>query len=239
MASEQFSSFSCSVYPRFGTMMFRSQFQRNQQTTAAWPLSLIKPLPAPSLPSRKILFLMATRNTSMIVSLVLLVTRPLSLRTLLASHTIRSQVDVSLNRAQQKLRGRLAHAVLETFAGVALVVSTLLVPKAKRVLTLRSTNVSLALNPIQRSAFILWVKPMHSVAHRIIAISRFLKERAVEFGRNDVVVIPNGLHITDIPHAQKVPGRILFAGRLRPMKGIDTLLRAFARLCAAHCYWGK
>ena len=113
----------------------------------------------------------------------------------------------------------IAHAVLESFAGLAMVLSKNTLPTAKRILTCQSTNTSLLL------------APMHRAAHRITVISTPLVERAKRFGR-DAVIIPNGIRLKELTEAsmERVPGRILFVGRLEPMKGIDTLLQAFAIL---------
>lgn len=116
----------------------------------------------------------------------------------------------------------LIHAVLETFAGLALFVTQVFSPKTKRLLTLQTTNKTMFLKTIHRSA------------HAITAISSFLILRARNFGRNDVVYIPNGIPLADIRHAltryERTHGRILYVGRLEPMKGVDTLLEAFAML---------
>ena len=115
------------------------------------------------------------------------------------------------------LRPNIIHAILESHAGLALVFCRFLAPKAKRILTCQSTNTASLL------------KLMHRSAHRVTAISTVLVDRAKRF-KKDAVLIPNGLRLSDIPVAEKIPGRILFVGRLETMKGVDVLLRAFAAL---------
>ena len=122
----------------------------------------------------------------------------------------------------RRLQPEIVHAVLESFAGFALVLCRWIAPAPKRVLTCQSTNTRLLLGPI------------HRAAHRITAISSVLVERAGRLGRQDVTLIPNGIRFQDIRAAvtatRKVPGRILFVGRLEPMKGVDTLLAAIRLL---------
>ncbi len=119
------------------------------------------------------------------------------------------------------LRADIIHAVLESYAGLALVLCRFFVPKAKRILTLQSTNTSFLLGPIHRSA------------HKITAISSFLVQRAKKFGCSDVALIRNGIDLTAIREScsfhAKDSGRVLFVGRLEPMKGVDTLLHAFSK----------
>jgi len=123
--------------------------------------------------------------------------------------------------AAKKLKPDIVHAVLESFAGLALVFCVWAVPAAKRILTCQSTNTSLLL------------REMHKSADRITAISSVLVGRAKKFGR-EAVLIPNGIHYEAIRLAsetfQKYPARILFVGRLEPMKGVDTLLAALSIL---------
>ncbi len=124
--------------------------------------------------------------------------------------------------AARKLRPKIVHAVLESYAGLALVVCAFTCSGAKRILTCQSTN----------TRFL--VKFQHSFADQVTAISSVLVDRARKFGRKDVSKIPNGVSLEIAEHArateQRIPGRILFAGRLEYVKGVDTLLDAFAAL---------
>ncbi len=115
------------------------------------------------------------------------------------------------------LRPDVIHAVLETFAGLALCFCRC---RAKKILTLQTTNRTFLKGMIVRSPDV------------VTAISSELVRIAAELGRKDVVLIPNGIDIEKILAARKTvakdSGRVLFVGRLEPMKGVDTLLRAFA-----------
>lgn len=124
--------------------------------------------------------------------------------------------------AVRRIQPDIIHAVLESFAGLAMVLSKLLSPKAKTILTCQSTNTSFL------------VPLMHRRADRVTVISRILLTRANGFGRSDALLIPNGIDVPAIECAcadmKKIPGRILYVGRLEAMKGVDVLLRALARL---------
>ncbi|TSC80399.1 MAG: group 1 glycosyl transferase [Candidatus Peregrinibacteria bacterium Gr01-1014_25] len=122
------------------------------------------------------------------------------------------------------LRPRLVHAVLESYAGLAMILTSWTYPHAKRLLTCQSTNTSLLLG---------W---MHRSADRVTAISSVLVRRALGYGRKDVLRIPNGVHVGMYAHERarerRVPGCILFVGRLERMKGVDVLIDAFRLLAS-------
>ncbi|MFA6039739.1 MAG: glycosyltransferase family 4 protein [Candidatus Peribacteraceae bacterium] len=124
--------------------------------------------------------------------------------------------------AVRKLRPHIVHAVLESYAGLALVFCRFLAPSAKRMLTQQSTNTSFLLSLMYRSS------------HVLTAISSALVARSERYGRTDVRHIPNGVPYASIRETcgrvPKVPRRILFAGRLEPMKGVDVLLGALSSL---------
>lgn len=121
-----------------------------------------------------------------------------------------------------RLHPDIIHAVLETFAGLALFFCRC---QALTVLTLQTTNRSFMKMSILR-------RPK-----KLTAISSALVEIATRAGRSDAVLIPNGIDLSSFTEARKRVSRnadrILFVGRLEPMKGIDTLLRAFKRAVAA------
>jgi glycosyltransferase involved in cell wall biosynthesis len=78
---------------------------------------------------------------------------------------------------------------------------------------------------------------MHQAADAVTCISSVLVKRARTLGRPDVYLIPNGINVRlmeDAASQKKVPGRILFVGRLERMKGVETLLDAFAILAPKH-----
>jgi glycosyltransferase involved in cell wall biosynthesis len=61
--------------------------------------------------------------------------------------------------------------------------------------------------------------------------------RAAGFAQ-PIAVIPNGIDVPKLQTKQRSNRRILlFVGRVHPIKGLDMLVRAWARLCTSHPQW--
>lgn len=118
----------------------------------------------------------------------------------------------------RSLKPDIVHAVLETFAGLALLFCR---TKAKKILTLQTTNRTFLKTMIVRHPDV------------VTAISTDLVRIATELGRTDVILIPNGIDLSALKAARRTSTkdshRVLSVGRLESMKGTDTLLRAFAK----------
>ena len=121
--------------------------------------------------------------------------------------------------AVRKLKPDITHAVLETFAGLALKFCP-----GKKILTCQTTNRSFMKGSIVK-------KPDH-----VTAISKALVKMVQKLGRQEVALIPNGIDLAGIRASrerfQRVSRHILFVGRLEKMKGVDTLIRAMKGLDA-------
>jgi len=131
-----------------------------------------------------------------------------------------------------KYKPALLHAVMESYAGIALWISSFLT-KTPRILTLQSGDLDDATkqNKIPRW---LW-KKIHTTPTAITAISNFLKKRALDLGvpEEKITIIPNGVDFSEInslKESEKVPHRIICVGRLSWEKGHEYLFGAMPEI---------
>lgn len=125
------------------------------------------------------------------------------------------------------------HAVMESYAGIALWIFGWLKPRTKRILTLQSADLD-SEEKQRRIPDWLWVH-MHRSPHRVTAISHFLATRAERLGVAParISVIPNGVDLSRITPrnpSERVPHRIVCVARLSWEKGLPHLLDAVAML---------
>ena len=129
-------------------------------------------------------------------------------------------------REAKKYHPQIVHAILETFAGEALMRCRKILPNAKRILTLQTTNRTFRKKKIIQSA------------DKVTAISKHLASIANNLGRENIVVISNGIPYEEIRRScekfSKEKGRVLYVGRLEHMKGVDTVIQAFLQFHEKH-----
>ncbi|TAK04893.1 glycosyltransferase family 1 protein [Patescibacteria group bacterium] len=130
------------------------------------------------------------------------------------------------------IRARVAHAVMESYAGIALWVFGLLRPRVRRVLTLQSGDLD-SDKKQRRIPGWLW-RRIHTGPDRVTAISGFLAARAARLGADParVSVIANGVDLSRIAPQrpeERVRHRIVCIARLAWEKGLGDLLDALAR----------
>lgn len=133
--------------------------------------------------------------------------------------------------AASRCRATVAHAVMESYAGIALWVFGLLRPRVRTVLTLQSGDLDSDAKQRRIPAW-LW-RRIHRAPDRVTAISRFLADRAVRLGADPVRVstVPNGVdlaRITPQRPEERVAHRIVCVARLSWEKGLGELLEALA-----------
>jgi len=128
------------------------------------------------------------------------------------------------------LQPDLVHAVMESFAGIALVVYRFFCPATPTLLNLQSGSIDTPRVHAKAPEFLLrWI---HRAPQKIHAISRALADRARAYGASDVTVIPNGIDLEPFVRVRgtsKQPGLIVAVGRLHNDKGYDVLIKAFAQ----------
>lgn len=129
----------------------------------------------------------------------------------------------------RKLKPDIVHAVMESYAGGALVLVKYFYPRAKRILTLQSGDLDSEIKQSRRLLKLFW-RPIHRSPHVVTAISSFLARRAEELGvsRDKIFITPNGVDLSRIPAGtEKIRERVICVARLSWEKGLDYLIKAW------------
>lgn len=133
----------------------------------------------------------------------------------------------------RRLKPDLVHAVMESYAGAALVLTKQLSPRQPTLLTLQSGDLD---SPEKQGRFLIkWFQGLiHRAPDRLTAISQFLAERAFRLGvaPERVEVIPNGVDLSRLPpRGPRATNRqVVCVARLAWEKGLEYLLRAWPQV---------
>ena len=130
-----------------------------------------------------------------------------------------------------RLKPALAHAVMESYAGIALAIFKLFSWKTPAILTLQSGDLDDSKKQ-KKIPYLLW-KIIHLAPTHLTAISRYLAERAEMLGvsKERISVIHNGVSFEELQpllrkEKQTVPRRIVCVGRLSWEKGQEYIISA-------------
>ena len=133
-------------------------------------------------------------------------------------------------RLTRRLKPDIAHAVMESYAGLALGLVKFFYSGAARILTLQSGDLDDGRKQAVFYIRFFW-KFIHRAPDHITAISTALAARAGRLGvnRDKITVIPNGVDFSELPMPQpeKTAGRVICVGRLSWEKGHVYLLKAW------------
>ncbi len=129
----------------------------------------------------------------------------------------------------KKIKPAVTHAIMESYAGGALVLVKYLLKDTKRILTLQSGDLD---DPKkQKNIFIqLFWKIIHRSPDIVTAISTFLAKRAESLGvsRDKIFITPNGVDFSEITEStEKITNRVVCVARLSWEKGLDFLIKAW------------
>ena len=130
-----------------------------------------------------------------------------------------------------KLKPAIAHGVMESYAGVALIILRWFNKKIPLILTLQCGDLD---HPKKQKKIPKWLwRKIHTTPDYITAISSFLGQRAerLRASNKNISIIPNGFDVNELPLKEKVvEKRIVCAARLSWEKGIEYLITAVAEI---------
>jgi glycosyltransferase involved in cell wall biosynthesis len=134
----------------------------------------------------------------------------------------------------RKINPEIAHAIMESYAGGALVLVKYFSPSVKRILTLQSGDLDDARKQKKFIVKFFW-RLIHTSPNFVTAISGFLAERAIRLGvpREKVAITPNGIDFNEVPqNISKEKNRVICVARLSWEKGLNFLLAAWPKVLA-------
>ncbi|MCX6789763.1 MAG: glycosyltransferase family 4 protein [Candidatus Gribaldobacteria bacterium] len=136
-----------------------------------------------------------------------------------------------------KLKPAIAHGVMESYAGVALIILRWLNKKIPSILTLQCGDLD---HPKKQKKIPKWLwRKIHTTPDYITAISSFLAKRAERLrkSKENIFIIPNGFDVNELPRKEKVfENRIVCVARLSWEKGIEYLIKALPEICQQFPY---
>ncbi len=121
----------------------------------------------------------------------------------------------------------LVHAVMESYAGIALWWYRAFGGKKPTLLTLQSGDLDMPEKNKKIPRFV-W-KHIHLSPTVTVGISTALTARAEKLGATRTMTIPNGVdfsHLAKVPRLEKKPHRVVTVARLSPEKGLPFLIDA-------------
>lgn len=138
-------------------------------------------------------------------------------------------------RKAKKFNPQLIHAVMESYAGLALWLAKYAVMGTKRILTLQSGDLD---RKIWSKILVLW-GGIHKSPDFVTAISRFLADRAYRLGAKKVEIIPNGVDLGEIndvlaSRGGNIKHRIVILARLSWEKDHKNLVAAMPRILSEY-----
>ena len=134
----------------------------------------------------------------------------------------------------RKIKPEIAHAIMESYAGGALVLVKYFSPRVKLILTLQSGDLDDARKQKKFIVKFFW-RLIHTSPDFVTAISSFLVERAVRLGvpREKIEITPNGIDFNEVPEKiSKEKNRVICVARLSWEKGLNYLLDAWPKVLA-------
>lgn len=121
----------------------------------------------------------------------------------------------------------LVHAVMESYAGIALWWYRVFGGKKPTLLTLQSGDLDMPAKNRKIPRFV-W-RNIHTSPTKVVGISTALTRRAEKLGAKNTETIPNGVdfsHLAKVPRLEKKKNRIVTVARLSPEKGLPFLIEA-------------